>query len=72
MTISDYNQHTNEILHAEIKEKELDDKSDISGFIYYSDLDKKNNNPILATKAELKAEQGKILKLQALNLIFFT
>ena len=41
MTISDYNQHMNEILHAEIKEKELDDKSDISGFIYYSDLDKK-------------------------------
>ena len=43
-----------------MQEKELVTKSDISGFIDNPDLDKKIGT--LATKAELKAEQDKILK----------
>ena len=48
-----------------MQEKELVTKSDISGFIDNPDLDKKIGT--LATKAELKAEQDKILKLQAFD-----
>ena len=44
------------------KNKNLVDKSAIAGFINNADLDKKVTT--LATKAELKAEQNKILKLQ--------
>ena len=45
-----------------MKNDYLMDKSDISGFIVKSDLDKKIET--LAIKAGLKAEQGKIEKLQ--------
>ena len=48
---SGYNKHTGKMLHAEIKEKRLADKSDIAGFIDNSYLDKKITT--LATKAEL-------------------
>ena len=41
------------------------DKSAIAGFINNPDLDKKNKLVILATKAKLKAEQDKMIKLQA-------
>ena len=41
------------------------DKSAIAGFISNADLDKKI--AILASKAELKAEQGKVTKLQAFD-----
>ena len=51
-----------EILNKEIKEKGLVDKSDISEFIGNSALDKKIGT--LATKAELKSEQDKIVKLE--------
>ena len=62
-TTSDYNKFTKEILDAKIKEKGLVDKSDISNFIKNSDL---NTKPAaLATQAKLKAEQDKIVKLQA-------
>ena len=44
------------------KNKNLVDKSATAGFINNADLDKKVTT--LATKAELKAEQNKILKLQ--------
>ena len=52
-----------------MKEKGLVDKSDISGFIDSSGLDKKLAT--LATKADLKAEQDKIVKRQAFALSYF-
>ena len=52
-----------------MKEKGLVDKSDISGFIDSSGLDKKL--PTLATKADLKAEQDKIVKLQVFDSSYF-
>ena len=60
-TASDYNKFTDEILNAKIKEKGLVDKSDISGFIDNSGLDKKI--AILAIKAELKAKQDNIVRI---------
>ena len=63
-TISDNNKFTSELLDAKIK-KTLLNKSDISGFIMNSDLDKKKKKiATLATKAELKSEEDKIEKLQ--------
>ena len=53
-----YNKFTNQILTAKIKNVELLHKSDISEFIKNTDLDK------LTTKAELEAQQGKIVELQ--------
>ena len=44
-------------------------RSNILGFIDNTDLDKKTG--ILATKAEFKAEQDKIVKLQAFDSSFF-
>ena len=58
-----------EILNTNIKEKELVNKSDISGFIDNSNLDKKI--AALTTKAELKAEKDKIVKLQAFDSSYF-
>ena len=69
ITTPDYNKFTKDIVAKNIKNKELVDKSDIAGFINNSDLDKKVAT--LATKAELKAEQDKIIKLQAFNLSHF-
>ena len=68
-TTSDYNKFTVEILNAKITEKELVDKSDISGFIDNSDLDK--TIATLLPKAELKAEQDKIGKFQAFFSSYF-
>ena len=68
-TTSDYNKFTRDILDAKIKEKRLVDKSDIAGFINNADL---NNKAVtLATKAELKAEQAKITKLQVFDSSYF-
>ena len=47
------------------KEKGLVDKSNISDLVKYSDLNTKL--VALATKAELKTKQEKILKLQAFD-----
>ena len=58
-----------EILDANIKEKELVDKSNISNLVKNSDLNIKLKT--LATKAFLKAEQDKIVKLQMHDLSFF-
>ena len=58
-----------EILDANIKEKELVDKSNISNLVKNSDLNIKLKT--LGTKAFLKAEQDKIVKLQMHNLSFF-
>ena len=57
------------MLNTNIKEKELLNKSDISGFIDNSNLDKKI--AALTTKAELKAEKDKIVKLQAFDSSYF-
>ena len=51
------------------KPKKLVSKSDISNLVKSSDLNTKFS--ILATKAELKAEQDKIVKLETLDLNFF-
>ena len=40
-TTSDYKKHTDEILNAKIKEKDIVNRSDISGFKDNFDLDKK-------------------------------
>ena len=58
-----------ETLNTNIKEKELVNKSDISGFIDNSNLDKKI--AALTTKAELKAEKDKIVELQAFDSSYF-
>ena len=68
-TATDYNKFTNEKLDLKIKQKQLADKFGIAGFINNSDLNKKVAT--LATKAELKAEQEKIIKLQAFDSTYF-
>ena len=52
-----------------IKSYELVNKSDIAVYINNADLDRKV--AALATKAELKAEQGKIIRLQAFDSSYF-
>ena len=68
-TTSNYNKFTRNILDAKIKEKELVDESAITGFINNSDWNKEVAT--LATKAELKAEEDKIVKLQAFYSNYF-
>ena len=52
-----------------MKEKKLVNEFNTSGFIDNSDLDKRITT--LATKAELKAKQDKIVKIQAFDSIYF-
>ena len=54
----------NEIIDNKMKGKELDKRSDFSGFIENTNLDKKIAT--LAPKVELKAEQDKKVKLMGL------
>ena len=54
-TTSRYNECTGKILNAKIKDKTFLEKSDTSGFIDNSDVNKKMTT--LATGAELKAER---------------
>ena len=68
-TNSDYNKFTNKIFDGNIKNKELVNKSDISKFINNSNLDKKIET--LATKAVLKPEQEKMVKLETYDSSFF-
>ena len=68
-TTSDYNKFTSELIDTKIEQKELINKSDISRFINNSDLE--NMIKTIATKAEIKAEQDKILKLGTYNLSYF-
>ena len=53
-----------------IKSKNLTDKSAIAGYINNSDLVKKKV-ATLATKAELKTEQDKIIKVKAFDSSYF-
>ena len=69
LTTSNYNKLSSDILHAKIKQKELVSKSDISNLVKISDLNTKL--PTLATKADLKAEQDKIVQLQAFDSSIF-
>ena len=68
-TTTNYNTFSKEILDAKIKEQVLVEKSDISGFIDNSDLNKKLAT--LATKAGLKTEPDKIVKIQTLGSSYF-
>ena len=59
--MADQNKFISQTLDAKIKQNQLVDKSAIAGFINNAGLNKKVAT--LATKAELKAEQDKIIKL---------
>ena len=65
ITTSNDNEFTSDILDVKIKQKELVNKSNISNLVKNSDLNTKLAK--LATKAELKAKQDKIVKLQAFD-----
>ena len=65
LTASDYNKYMSDILSTKIIEKGLVDKSSISNLKKNSDLNTKVAT--LATKAELKTEQDKIVKFQAFD-----
>ena len=69
-TTFDYYKFTNKILETRKKEKGLIDKSSISNFVKNADWNTKLAT--VATKGELKAEQGQILKLQAFNSSYFS
>ena len=64
-----YNKLTKKIFDAKINEKELVEKSDVSNLVKNTDLNTKPNT--LVTKAELKAEHDKIVKLKTHNLSYF-
>ena len=68
-TTSDYNKFTNGIIDAKVKNKELVNKSDIFKFINNSDLDKEIET--LATNAESKAKEDKIVKLETYDSSLF-
>ena len=68
-TTFDYNKFTIDILDAKINPKQLVYKSNTSNVAKNSDFNIKLQT--LATKAELKSEQGKIMKLQAFIQVIF-
>ena len=68
-TTADYNKFTSQRLDANIRQKELVDKSAITKFTNNGDLNKKVAT--LAIKAELRAEQDKLINLQALDSSYF-
>ena len=65
----DYNEFTNDILHAKIKNKKSVNESHISKFINKTGLDK--NIKALTTKVALKTEKDKIEKLQTYDSSLF-
>lgn len=60
MTTSDNNKFTNDILDPKINNKKSVNKSNISAFISYTDLNETNKQ--IANK-ELKAEHDKIVRM---------
>ena len=68
-TTSNYDKFTNVILDAKTENERLVNKSDIFEFINGSDLDDKIVT--LGTKADLKAEQERIAKIQAFDSNYF-
>ena len=69
MIIINFTKVTKAILYAKKKEKGLLNKSDIYSLVKNSDLNTKLAK--LATKTKLKAEQDKIVKLQAFDSTYF-
>ena len=69
ITTSNYNKFTSHTIIAKIKQKGLIDKPDICNLVKNFDWDKKIET--LARKAELKAKQDKIAKLQIYDLCYF-
>ena len=69
ITTADYNKFTKDIVTNKIKSEGFVDKSAIAGFINNADLNKKVS--ALTTKTQLKAEQEKIIKLQAFESSYF-
>ena len=61
-TTSDYSKFRSDIVDAKIKQKELANKSDIANLVKMFYVNTKLT--ALATKAELKAEQDKIIKFK--------
>ena len=59
MTIADYNKLTKNIVDNNTKSKNLVNKTDIAGFMNNNDFYKKEVT--IGKKAELKAEQNKII-----------
>ena len=68
-TISDYNKFTKNILDAKITVKKLVNESGLNGKI--KTLATKKDIKKSATKAKLKAEQDKVVKLQTYDLSLF-
>ena len=68
-TTSDYNKFMSDILDAEIKYKEIVNRSDISNLVENSDWN--TRLATLAKKEELEAEQDKIAKPEAFDSSFF-
>ena len=68
--LAGYNKLTKDIVTNKIKGEGLVNKSPVPGFINNADLDKKKL-ATLAIKAKLKAENEKILQLQASHLSYF-
>ena len=68
-TTAVYNKFTSNILDTKIKQKKLLNESNVSNLVNDSDLNTKLAT--LATKAELKAKQDKIVKLQTHELSYF-
>ena len=69
MTTCDYNQFISEILKRRIKQKRLVDNSSIYNLVKKSDLRTKFET--LVTKAELIAEQDKIIRFQVFDSSYF-
>ena len=68
-TACNHTKFTCDILETKIKEKGFVDKFRISDIVKNSELNRKL--AILATKAELKAEKGKTVKLHAIDSSYF-
>ena len=68
-TTSDYNKFTNNTLDSKITQKKLINEYDLNEKI--KKISNKRKIKTLATKAELKAEQDKIIKLQTYDLRLF-
>ena len=69
ITTADYNKFTKDIFGNDVESKNLVDKSVIAGFINNADLNRKIGK--LAIKAELKAEQDKIIEIKAFESSYF-
>ena len=65
ITTAHYNKFIKNIVDNSIKSKEVVNKYDIINFIINTEIDTQAAK--FATKAELKAEQDKIIKLQAFD-----